>query len=119
MPLYGGHGLIAEAIEMLKALAEDTSQAAAVYRTLGDLYRQIGLNLLAEARYLKAVELAKAARDVEGQAAVQAGLGEVNAELGKKDEAGRWLNQARAGYEALGDLQRARELQERVTDLSQ
>jgi hypothetical protein len=115
--LYAGRNLTAEAIETLEALASNGSQAAAVYLTLGDLYRKISLTRLAETRYLMAVELAVAAGDVEGQAAAQAGLGEVYAAIGNFDEATRWLHQAQAEYEALGDSQNASELAERAMEL--
>jgi len=112
--VYAGYGLIAEAIETLEALLETGSQTAAVYRALGDFYRQTELSLLAQARYLDAIELAAAAGDVEGQAAAQVGLGEVYATLGQHDLADEQLRQARDGYEALGDVQRVSELDENL-----
>ena len=117
--LYAGHNLIAEAIEMLEILAEGGSQKAAVYRTLGDLYRHIGLNLLAEDRYLTAIQLTDVADDVEGLATAQAGLGEVYVALGKVDEAIKWLTEAKAGYDALGDTERTSELENRLAELGQ
>ena len=116
--LYAGHGLVAEAIEKIEALAEDGSRAGAVYRTLGDLCRQIGLNFLAETYYLTAVKLAEAAGDVEGLAATRAGLGEVYAALGKVDQAIDRITQARVGYEDLGDAQHAGELAKRLAELN-
>lgn len=62
--LYRVYDLKAEAIAMLETLVNRGSQTAAVYRILGDLYLEIGLNLLAESRYLKATELVAA--DAEG-----------------------------------------------------
>jgi tetratricopeptide (TPR) repeat protein len=116
--LYAGRGLIAEAIENLEGLVEGGSQQAAVHQALADLYAQIGLVLLAEPRYLEAVGLAEAEGNVEGLAAIQASLGEVYyPALNNKDEAIRCLTQAKAGYETLGDTQRASELEERLAEL--
>jgi hypothetical protein len=116
--LYAGRGLYTEAIERLDKMAEAGIQAANIYRALGDLYRRIGLSLLAETRYSEAVTLAETARDIEALAAAQAGLGDVYAALGNKDEAVRWLKQAQAGYDALGDSQRASGVSERLAEMS-
>lgn len=116
--LYGGYGLYAEAIEMLEKVADAGSQAANVYRSLGDFYWQIGLSRLAEDRYLQAVNLAEAAGDTEALAAAQTGLGEVYMALGNKSEAVRWLTQAQAGYEALGDSDHVSEVAELLAEIS-
>jgi len=115
--IYISHELVAEAIEVLEPLAEAGSQSAALQRTLGDLYRHAGLSLQAQESYTRALELAEADQDVEGQAAAQAALGEVYATLGDADEAVSWLEKAQSGYAALGDTQRASELGERMADL--
>jgi hypothetical protein len=117
--LYTGHGLIAEAIEILEDLIQGGSQQAAVHQALADLYAQIGLVYLAESRYLEAVELAEAGENVEGLAAIQSSLGEVYyPALDNKDKAIHWLTQAKAGYETLGDTQRVGELEERISELN-
>jgi hypothetical protein len=64
--LYMVHDLKAEAIATLEALVKQGSQIAAIYRTLGDLYLEVGLNPLAESRYLRATQLVAEAGDVEG-----------------------------------------------------
>jgi hypothetical protein len=115
--IYIPHELIAEAIQLLEPLADAGSQSAAIHRTLGDLYRHTGLSLHAQEEYTRAVELAEADQDVEGEAAAQAALGEVYAALGDADEAVSCLEKAQSGYEALGDTQRASELGERMADL--
>ncbi len=61
--LYSNKYLNADAIVTLEALVKKGSQTAFVYQRLGDLYGGIGLNLLAEARYSKALELFTAAQD--------------------------------------------------------
>ena len=109
--LYRGNNLQAEAIELLEGLVKGGSQTVAVYRLLGDIYQQGGLSRLAKERYLKALELADAG-DVEGQAAIQAGLGEADYALGNEDEAVQWLEKATAGYEGLGDKSQVQELEQ-------
>jgi len=63
--LYRVHDLKAEAIAILEALVKLGSKTVAVYRTLGELYTEVGLNLLAQKYYLKAMELTKS-EDIEG-----------------------------------------------------
>lgn len=116
--LYSGHGLMAEAIELLEELVAGGCQQARVHQALADLYASIGLELLAEPRYLEPARLAESQGDVEGLAAIQASLGEVYVTLNNTDEAIQWLTQARAGYEALGDTQRVSELTERIAGLN-
>ncbi len=110
--LYRGNDLQAEAIELLEGLVKGGSQTVAVYRLLGDIYQQGGLSRLAKERYLKALELAGAG-NVEGQAAIQAELGEADYALGNEDKAVQWLEKATAGYEALGDESQVQELEQR------
>lgn len=64
--LYMVHDLKAEASATLESLVNRGSQTAAIYRTLGDLYLEVGLNPLAESHYLRATQLAAEAGDVEG-----------------------------------------------------
>jgi hypothetical protein len=115
--LYQGNGLVAEAAQILETLAENQSQASAVYRKLGDLYLQISLNLLAEKNYRIALGLSQTDGDVEGQAMAQNGLGEANAALGRIDEAKNWFNQALDIYKALGDATLTGQINKRVGDL--
>lgn len=99
--LYVGQELIAESIDLLKASAAKGSKTAAVYYTLGTLYAQVGLLDQAEENYLKAVELATTAKDIEGQAAAAAKLGEVYAVLGRSDKASQWLKVAQDRYQTV------------------
>lgn len=117
--LYAGHGLMAEAIEILEELMEEGNQQAAVHQVLADLYASIGLDFLAEPRYLEAIQLAEAEGNTESLAATQASLGEIYMTLNDTDEAIRWLIRAQAAYEILGDSQRVSELTQRLADLSQ
>jgi hypothetical protein len=115
--LYSGHGLYAEAIQMLEELAEAGNQETNVYRALGELYQQVGLLAQAESSYSTALEFAESVGDVEGTVAAQSGLGEVYVALGNENEAVRWLTLAQAGYEILGDSQRASQIAEELAEL--
>jgi hypothetical protein len=116
--LYAGRSLYAEAIEMLEGLAESDSRATNVFRELGEFYQQVGLLVLAESRYTRALELAETTGDVEGAAAAKAKLGEVYLALGNKNEALRWWTQAQTGYESLGDSQRASQIAGQLAELN-
>ena len=79
--LYSNESLIADAIKTLEMLAERGSQTTSVYLRLGDLYGEAGLNLLAEARYSKAIDLFTATQDRYGLTKAQAGLAQVKLRL--------------------------------------
>lgn len=105
-------------ITSLETLIKEGSQAAFVYRQLGDLYQQTNQQDLAQKRYLKAVELATTAKDVEEKAAAQAGLGELYAARGNVNQAVRYLKDAQTGYESLGNKQQANTVRHRVEQLT-
>lgn len=115
--LYTGYGLRAEAIATLEALAKKGTKNIAVYRLLGYLYERVELNRLAESRYLKMVELATEAEDLQALATAQGRLGKVYARRGNRDRAIRWFTEALASYEKLGDSQRVLEIQRRLERL--
>jgi hypothetical protein len=117
--LYAGHGLYAEAIPLLENLVAQDNRQASIHQALADLYAGIGLADLAEARYLAAVPLAEAEGNAEASAAVRASLGKLYADANQQEEALRWLNQALAGYQELGDAQRVSELEAQIAKLSQ
>ncbi|MDJ0577227.1 MAG: DUF928 domain-containing protein [Xenococcaceae cyanobacterium MO_234.B1] len=56
--IYIREELLYEAIATLESLAKTKSKMIAVYQNLGDLYRYVGLNSLAESRYQQAIALA-------------------------------------------------------------
>ncbi|WP_251961029.1 tetratricopeptide repeat protein [Nostoc commune] len=112
--LYILSDLRAEAIEKLEALTSKKSQTSTIYRSLGDLYRQIRLNRLAEDRYLKAVQDGKKLGDLETIVLSQTGLAEIYASRRNWDEAIRWGTAAKTGYEDLGDPQRVSELNKQL-----
>ena len=100
--IYIREDLLADAIDALEPLVTDSSGYFEVYKTLGDLYRYIGLNLLAETRYEKAIALAEIDEDLEGKSAAQAGLAEVKLMLGApQNVATELLSEALEGYKAV------------------
>lgn len=115
--LYLGQELLAEALEQLETVATKGSTTAAVYQTLGDLYRYTGLIADAENQYLKTVQLATAAEDIETATIAATSLGEVYQALGNVEQALTWLKTAQKGYESLGNLQLAQEMENRQNKL--
>jgi len=114
--LYAVQGLNAEAIELLEELS-NTLQEPANVRSLGDLYRTIGLNRMAEERYSQALELSQRANDVEGQALAQNALGLIYEALGNKGEAAHRLEKAMELYQELGDSKTVQQIQEQLVEL--
>ncbi|MBW4683097.1 MAG: tetratricopeptide repeat protein [Microcoleus vaginatus WJT46-NPBG5] len=112
--VYIKHNLKAEAIDTLEELVAGGTQQAEIYHSLGEQYMGIGLLLKAESSLLKAVEFATASSDREQEAVVKAELGGISAELGKNKEAVRWLTEAHNSYKAMGNMERAREVEEQL-----
>ena len=59
---------------MLEAAIAQNTKSAAIYRFLGDTYRYVGLNRLAEERYLRGITLAQTTGDSESEEAMQDNL---------------------------------------------
>ena len=116
--VYMKSELRAEAIDLLEAVVEEGSQMAAIYLTLGELYVEVGLSLKAKPFYLRAIELASEAGDLEEKTMAAVGLGEVSEALGNVEEAIARLNEAKEGYAALGDEEAVKELEEKLAELS-
>lgn len=115
--LYIKSELRAEAIAILESLVKQGSKTATVYLTLGELYTEIGLNLLAQDYYLKAIKLL-GVEDVEGFAIASASLGNVHEAIGDRQSAIYWLTRARDKYQVLGDVQLANQLAEVLNQLN-
>jgi hypothetical protein len=115
--LYRSNDLNADAIDLLAGLVQKGSQNSAVYQLLGSTYQQVGLNLLAKERYLTALKLAKAEKNLEAQAIIQGSLGEVDVSLDKLKDAGQWYQAAQSSYRTLGDTAQVRELQQKIDGL--
>lgn len=116
--LYINNDLYTEAIAALETLVKQGSKAPGVYQLLGDLYGHTGLNLLAEARYLQAIELAKSVQDPEAEALARTGLAKVYTTTGNLEAATRQFQQAQAKYESLGDEQKASDIERNLSELA-
>jgi len=115
--LYQGDNLVADAIETLTGEVDKGTQVAAIYRMLGDIYLQSGVNLSAESSYQQAITLAQSNNDIEGQAIAEYGLGEVEAALGKKANAISVFNQSLGNYTQLGDQKNIDQINARLGEL--
>ncbi|NEQ48389.1 MAG: tetratricopeptide repeat protein [Leptolyngbya sp. SIOISBB] len=115
--IYIHEDLLADAVNILEPLVVSGTNTFEVYQVLGDIYRYIGLNLLAEERYEQAIAIASTNDVPEGIANAQAGLAEVKVMLDQPDAAIDLLTQAKNYYEALEDAERAEELEERLEEL--
>ena len=114
--MYRRENLTAEAIATLDALVKGGSQTAVVYRLLGDLYAEVGLNLLAEARYATAIELFTSTQEQSALTATRASLAVIKLMLGKEQAAEQLLTQVKAEYQAMGDEQSTTDLEQRLTE---
>jgi len=114
--LYAGNNLYAEAIERLEMFIQQGTQPPEVYRTLGELYAQSGLNLLAEKYYLRAIEQVEETSDIE-KALAQQDLGELykvmsqtedqpDARIAQLNKAKDLLEQALQHYQREKDIKR-------------
>ena len=110
--LYAGSGLRGEAIATLEAKLATGSQSSTLYRQLADLYTQEGLFILAEAKYLKAIELVSS--NLEERAIVQAALGDLYGAIGDVHETILWLKEAEKSYRKLNNQLKVKELQEQI-----
>ena len=98
--LYLGHGLRAEAAELLEALADDGTLA--VWLALGQVYLETGLAVEAQASFEQALKGAQTAGELEAEAASQVGLGLAARLLNDQEATGEYLQAARALYEQIG-----------------
>ncbi|MEH1925306.1 tetratricopeptide repeat protein [Nostoc sp.] len=115
--IYSGFGLKAEAIDTLEKIITSGIEEAALYKKLGDLYWETGVNVLAEIKYLQGVKLAIAARDIPEQAHISAALGELYIEIGDEKAALKYFIQARESHKTLGNAQRVKELDAEIGEL--
>lgn len=107
--------LSAEAIELLEA-ASASQQEAAVMRTLGDLYLSIGLTVLAEARYVRALKLTEA-DDVYGEAQAQYAIGHIFTIRLNAAEARKRLHKARDLFRSFGDTESVQKVDNELAEL--
>ncbi|MBN3906671.1 MAG: tetratricopeptide repeat protein [Nostoc sp. NMS1] len=112
--LYRSKDLNADAIDVLEKLVKSGSQTTAVYQLLGSIYQHIGLNLLAQERYLTALKLAEAEKNLEAQASIQVSIGEVYETLNQSQQALQRYQEAMTSYRTLGDEEEVRRLQHKL-----
>ncbi|MEQ9620692.1 hypothetical protein [Coleofasciculus chthonoplastes] len=156
--VYQDYDLMTAAIQTLTDAIEKNSLSLDVYQSLGSLYNQLELPILAELVYQESLDLASSRQDIAGLAQAQIGLArsfvaqeklpqavEVlmaaysnyqqlnNAELipqvaqflgevyemdNNYEAARRWYQDAKAGYEAIGDEQRIDNIEKAMQRLS-
>jgi hypothetical protein len=112
--LYRSKDLNADAIDVLEKLVKNGNRTTAIYQLLGSIYQHIGLNLLAKERYLTALKLAQAEKNLEAQASIQVSLGEVDETLNQSQQALQRYQAAMASYRTLGDEEEVRRLQQKL-----
>ena len=115
--IYNKYELRAEAIDLLRTAEQDRSELPAIYQLLGDLYSEVGLLPKAEVAYLKTVEFAKNAKELEVQALISAQLCMVYKLLDNSREVDSWLLKAKALYAELGNSETIEELEEQLATL--
>ena len=113
--LYRENNLMMDAIATLKDLLKQGNHTTGVYRFLGELYQQSELNQLAELQYVRAIELAKDARDLVGQASAQSSLAEILAAKNANQKAIEIAQEAKNAYEILGDTAKVAKLQQKLS----
>ena len=116
--IYYSYGLNHRAIEILERLIEQGSKTRVVYQRLGEIYQEVGLNRLAEQRYLVAVELSQK-EEQEEKALIQLRLGEVNQVIGDLQDSYKWYQAARDSFAALGDEKQAKLLGKKLDYLKE
>ena len=117
--IYSREDLFTAAIDTLEDRVASGTNSLEVYQDLGDLYRYVGLNLLAEERYEKAIEIASSNNYIEELANAQAYLAEVKVMLNQPEAAVELFTQAIAGNRILEDEERLEELQERLEEVQE
>src|SRR5262245_4672348 len=120
--LYMGYELRAEAMQtLLEAMAKGRSHTVpytiATYTMLGRLAWEMLLPYEAEQYYTQASRLVEKTPNIEGQAAIQEGLGYVYKALKDAIKAKVWFERAQASYRHLGDKQRLNEIAEQLGHL--
>ncbi|NEO77794.1 hypothetical protein [Moorena sp. SIO4G3] len=106
-----------DAIDILEQSIKDGNTLVATYQLLGDAYTEVALNRLAKERYLKGLELAQAASNLNSQAEIQKRLVIITLILDSKDEALQWLEKAQVSYRALGDESEVRQLEQQKSEI--
>lgn len=115
--LYDAEGFIAEAIETLEAVSPGAAEPA-LMRDLGGLYLAAGLTRLAAERYVRGLDMARAANDIEGQAELAYALGVLHEDVfGNRQSATSELQQAMKLFERLGDQAAVKRIGQRIAGM--
>ena len=101
--VYPKFKLFAQGIDDLLSLIEAGVETAQIYRLLGDYYIRSGLELPTESSYLKALELATAAENLEEQVKARWRLGTLYNRVDETEQALEQLKAAQRGATELGD----------------
>jgi len=118
--LYRSNNLLSDAIALLETPTARDSRNPLMHRLLGDLYRQVRLNLCARNGYERAIALSTAPESLEELAQAQAALGDVFLMLRNREDAIPAFRQARLAYATLEgeNSDRVRQLDEQLTELA-
>ena len=110
--------MYADALTILRSLADSPEASNLVFTALGDTYSQSGLNQLAIDSYQQALTLAAASSDRLSEATTHVNLANVYATLGLFDDALEQLYQARDAYEQLNEETEIARLDRRINVIS-
>jgi hypothetical protein len=108
------YSLTTDAIDVLESQIKQGKKSPALYRTLGNLYWQIGLVRPAIECYSQALDLIQSPEDLEEWTLAQYSLGLIYAAIDDTANAHNHYRQARAGFLFLSDAQRANAIQRRI-----
>ena len=115
---YSKNQLYFEAIQVLEELVKSGSQALSVHKLLGDIYQQVGLNLMAKEIYQQGLGLTVEENNSEVKGTMEWSLGAIEYFLGNKDKAVKYLRKAKASYLVLGEYRRVKQLAEWINKVS-
>lgn len=108
--VYREYNLMSDAIALLESHSTTGENSVAVYRLLGELYLQVGLNLRARTAFSQARELALETGERSEQADANAFLAHIALGERDPDTAIQLLNEAQALYVELDDPIKAKEV---------
>lgn len=106
--------MYADALVILRSLAERPTASDLVYTALGDTYSQTGLNQLAIDAYGQALRLATVNNNLLSEATTRASLADVYATMGLFDDALQQLRRARSVYAQLQEETEIARLDRRI-----
>jgi len=108
--LYIQFDLRSDAIELLDQLLIEGYSSSVIYRTLGNLYEQVGLFLLAEESFKQSIQFAEKSGDVEDLALAKKALGEIYHSRGFSDVSENMLLEALEIFEMIGESSQSIEI---------